>query len=913
MVAKAWSLQYKGAERSVGSYRGRVEVSESLHPQERLAIIDAEFSSQEMAMSRSQSAEFLKPETGNNSTLLAKSHSQASRSTNSARRYSLRFALLAVAVLALGVFLPGASVNGSGGLSANRAPGQGGYTAPAPSLRDPGFARDRGATRSTVELPSKRYGVEINSLGISYELSPLESSAMSNLQEDQIGINRPITEDLDSRAVTIRDPDGTWLRVFSLKSPGAEGLRVHFEGIDLPGDDQIFVYGTSPDSHVSGPHTGRGPFNDGDFWSDIVEGDTVIVEHFIARRASSIVSVSEIGHAFTGLDAAAFVPQLLSCQVDASCGSFSERDAVGRILYNRSGGMFVCSGTLLNNLKSDRTPFFLTAAHCVSTEDVARTVQTFWFYQTTSCNAPTLRQTATSGTGTTLLVSEVTDDQTLLRVLGPIPAGVAFVGWDPNQSAIGSEVYGLHHPGGGVPPSATSFLRSAGGNINGQSPCGASGLLTGYVVLWTTGTTEPGSSGSALFSSSGSGLIGVLSCGPTNQSCTQGQNLGLYGRFSDFYPRISRFLVSGGDAFACVTGLAPASRDFGAGAGSGSFNVSAPAGCNWTAASNASWVTISAGTSGSANGTVSYDVAPNTLESPRSATITVQGLPHTINQAGFVCSYSVSPPQRSFVAAGGSADLAVSATPTCSWNADSNVGWIRITLGAQGTGNGTVKYTVDANNTQTARSGQINVEGRIHTVNQNGLNCTFTIAPASVSISRAGGGGTIAVTVQAGCIWNATSNASWLTFNGATSGNGNGSVNYSVAPNTGAGARSGRITIVDKFFDVNQAAGPIIDSAMVDGKRLVVAGVNFGLGASLLMDGERQKKTFNDDTSPSTMLVARKSGKNKISVGQTVRLQVRNPDDTLSPEFLFTRAAATSGQPLSRSRAMKRVARVRLK
>ncbi|HXF39753.1 MAG TPA: BACON domain-containing carbohydrate-binding protein, partial [Blastocatellia bacterium] len=759
------------------------------------------------------------------------------------------------------------------------------------------------------ELPSSRYRVKVNNLAISYELSAVEPGAMSNLQENQIGINRPITENVDSRAVTIRNSDGSRLRVFSLKSPGAEGLRIHFEDFDLPDGDQVFVYGTSADSHVSGPHTGRGPFNDGEFWSDLIEGDTVIVEHFSRSRVHSTVRVAEIGHAFTGLDSPAFVPQLLSCQVDASCGSFEERDAVGRILYSRSGGQFVCTGTMLNNVKSDKTPFFLTAAHCVSTEDVARTVQTFWFYQTTSCNSPTLRQSATSGTGTTLLATEMTDDQTLLRVLGAIPAGVAFVGWDANQLSLGSVVYGLHHPGGGVPPSAASFLRSAGGTITAQQGCGASGLGTGYIVLWTSGTTEPGSSGSALFSGSGSGLIGVLSCGPTNQSCTQGLNLGLYGRFSDFYPRISQFLLNGSGAFTCVTGLAPGSRDFGAGAGSGSVNVSAPAGCNWTATTDATWVTFSGAASGSGNGTVSYDVAPNPFSSPRSTTISVQGMLHTINQAGFVCNYSVSPTDRSFTAAGGSADLSVSATPNCPWNAGSNASWLRITLGTQGTGDGTVKYTVDPNNSQSARIGQITVEGRVHTVNQNGLNCTFNIAPASAAVSRSGGGGTIAVTVQAGCIWNATSNASWLTFNGAASGTGNGSVNYSVAPNNGAATRSGRITIVDKFFDVTQAAGPTISGAMVEGKRLIVVGVNFGLDAVLFMDGAKQKKTFNDDVSPSTMLVAMKSGKNKISVGQTVTLQVRNPDNTLSPEFPFTRAAATSGLPMPRTRAANRAAR----
>lgn len=802
-------------------------------------------------------------------------------------RHSFRRTLLAVVVLAAGVLLPGASVIGSGERSLNQV-----RAARAESLTVSGFVRDRGVTRATADLPSKRYGVDVNSLAITYQMSPPEPAALSNLEDNQIGINRPITEDLEAGAVTIPGPDGARLRVFSVKSPGAEGLRIHFDGFDLSGDDQLFVYGLSLDSHVSGPYAGRGPFADGDFWTDMIEGDTVIVEHYTGRRAKSRVHVSEIAHAFTGLDDGGFVLQLLPCQLDASCGSFGERDGVGRILYSKPGGLFVCTGTMLNDLKSDQAPFFLTAAHCVSSEDVARTVQTFWFYQTTSCNATTLRQTSTSGTGTTLLATQMTADQTLLRILGPIPGGVTFVGWDANQFFTGTQVYGLHHPGGGVPPSLTSFLRSAGGVISGQSPCGASGLLTGYVVGWSSGTTEPGSSGSALFSSAGTGLIGVLSCGPANQSCIQGQNFGLYGRFADFYPTIASFLERGADSFGCINGLNPSSRDFAFSGGSGSVNVSAPAGCNWTAASNAGWIAITSGSSGSGDGTISYDVAPNTSGSPRSGAITIQGQTHTINQAALVCNYSVSPPDLAFAAAGGTGEVSVSATATCLWNAFSNAGWITITSGASGTGDGTVRYTVAANNSQTPRSGQITVEGRAHVVNQSGLNCTFAIAPSAASIPRTGGSGTITVTAPAGCQWTATSNASWLTFIGPTSGNGNGAVNYTAAANNGAGSRAAKITIADKVFDVNQAGGPVITAAMIDGKRLIVAGVNFGMGAALLMDGEKQKKTSNDEDNPSTILIARKSGKNRISPGQTVRLQVRNPDDSLSPEFLFTRAAA---------------------
>jgi hypothetical protein len=81
---------------------------------------------------------------------------------------------------------------------------------------------------------------------------------------------------------------------------------------------------------------------------------------------------------------------------------------------------------------------------------------------------------------------------------------------------------------------------------------------------------------------------------------------------------------------------------------------------------------------------------------------------------------------------------------------------------------------------------------------------------------------------------------------------------------------------------------PGISGATVMKKQLLVMGENFDFEAQLLMDGAKQKKTFNDDQNPHNLLVARKSGKN-IGPGQTVVLQVKNPDGTLSNEFSFTR------------------------
>jgi Reeler domain-containing protein len=81
---------------------------------------------------------------------------------------------------------------------------------------------------------------------------------------------------------------------------------------------------------------------------------------------------------------------------------------------------------------------------------------------------------------------------------------------------------------------------------------------------------------------------------------------------------------------------------------------------------------------------------------------------------------------------------------------------------------------------------------------------------------------------------------------------------------------------------------PVITGAEVVKKQLLVSGNNFAFEAQLLMDGSKQKKTFNDDVTPNTLLVARKTGK-FIAPGQTVVLQVKNPDGTLSNEFSFTR------------------------
>ena len=257
---------------------------------------------------------------------------------------------------------------------------------------------------------------------------------------------------------------------------------------------------------------------------------------------------------------------------------------------------------------------------------------------------------------------------------------------------------------------------------------------------------------------------------------------------------------------ACSVSIDRNSQSVAAGGTTGvSVSVSAGSGCAWTAASNAAWITITAGATGSGNGKVTFNVAANT-GSARTGTLTIGGNVLTVNQAAAAaCSYQINPSSQSIGASGGAGSpVDVSTTGNCSWTAASNAAWLTVTSGATGTGDGEVAFTVAAN-TGAARTGTLTIAGQTFTVNQ-ATGCSYSIDPVAQSMTAAGGAGTsIAVSTSSGCGWTAASNASWLTITSGSSGTGNGTVGFSAAPNTSGSGRSGTLTIAGRTFTVLQA------------------------------------------------------------------------------------------------------------
>ncbi len=235
--------------------------------------------------------------------------------------------------------------------------------------------------------------------------------------------------------------------------------------------------------------------------------------------------------------------------------------------------------------------------------------------------------------------------------------------------------------------------------------------------------------------------------------------------------------------------------------------------CPWTATSNASWITITSGASGTGTGFVIFTVAANTGAS-RQGTLTVAGHAVTVSQAAN-CTVTASQLDFSIAGTGATAQgLTVTTGSTCPWTATSNASWITITTGTSGTGVGFVVFNVAAN-TGAARLGTLNVAEHVATVTQ-AANCTVTPSPLDNAIAAAGATGrVVTVTAGSGCGWTATSNASWITITSGASGSGGGSVTFNVAANTGA-SREGTLTVAGQAVTVTQAGNCTVTPSPLD-------------------------------------------------------------------------------------------------
>jgi hypothetical protein len=256
----------------------------------------------------------------------------------------------------------------------------------------------------------------------------------------------------------------------------------------------------------------------------------------------------------------------------------------------------------------------------------------------------------------------------------------------------------------------------------------------------------------------------------------------------------------------CQFTLTPLTQAIAPTGGTGSIGVATLSGCSWAATSSVPWVTITAGASGSASGTVGFSAAANTGVA-RVGSVTIAGQTFQVTQASGIvpvvpCVFTLDSMAQSFGAGGGTANVTITTDPSCSWTAASTVTWLTVTGSPAGAGPGLLAIAVAAN-TGPTRTGTATIAGQTFTVTETG-SCATSVAPGTQAIGAAGGPGVVNVTTAAGCGWSATTTDPWLTITAGASGNGNGTVNFTATANSGP-SRSGSISIAGQTLTVNEA------------------------------------------------------------------------------------------------------------
>ena len=215
-------------------------------------------------------------------------------------------------------------------------------------------------------------------------------------------------------------------------------------------------------------------------------------------------------------------------------------DAIARLIFEKPGGTYACSGTLMNTTLGTHEPYILTARHCINTASTAASVSTRWFYRTRSCGGTTIdpRSTTTHG-GADLLAESASDDMTLLKLRDDPPAGARFSGWDAEPldfDAGAFDAYMLSHPGGGA-MKYTKILAL------GQQPGYVGIPATAVSATIVEGNAEGGSSGGGVFKDEY--LIGThYGVGrPLEAVCRVGVGVEIFfNTLHHFYPQIKVYL-----------------------------------------------------------------------------------------------------------------------------------------------------------------------------------------------------------------------------------------------------------------------------------------------------------------------------------------------------------------------------------
>jgi lysyl endopeptidase len=491
----------------------------------------------------------------------------------------LRSFMLRAASLALAALLPLASA-----ANVQRATGEAAWADAASAKRaslDPFVAKDAALATLDFAAPAAHETTEIYAHN--------KAALTARGKRVQVGFGRDVNlavGSADSRTWQWQAlGDGRMAARIAITSPGASGLRVGLMADFWPQGVEIRAQGSEADDILNQsptrivPAAGTTPTET--LWSPALPGATQWVEIVWPHDIGATLRVVQISHLLAHPLAAGVPVSKLDrdigsggrCNSDVACVSSPSqalRDtfaSVAKMVFTDAGRSFRCTGTLLNDTDTTtQTPWFITGNHCFDNavlndsgnpiagarnktpaemDVVARTLNTYWNFQSTTCGAVTSPNTQLRAGGSSFVTNNDALDMLFLRLAEAPPTGSFFSGWDAAAVTANMLVTGIHHPGGdlkkisqgGVVPTVFRTISIS------------TSLRTGSFseVVWTQGVTEQGSSGSGIFNRPTAnepyffrgGLWGGIS------SCSATSEPDFYSRMDQYFSQLSQFLAPG--------------------------------------------------------------------------------------------------------------------------------------------------------------------------------------------------------------------------------------------------------------------------------------------------------------------------------------------------------------------------------
>ncbi len=349
------------------------------------------------------------------------------------------------------------------------------------------------------DIPSVRMG----SVDVAQLLVEDEQDAIDKDIPYRFGYPFDVDYNLENSGQWETLPNGDKIWRLRIECPGAYSINLLYDSFWLPEGAKLYLY-SEDRSMVVGAFTSQNNKEHGEFSTQPTKGDVTIVEYFEPAGVSKPgeISIWRIVHAYKDVFSWSVAKQALGfgdagwCNNNINCPEGddwrNEQRAAAMILLG--SGTRWCSGSLVNNVRQDLTPYFLTAEHCLSSPSTWIIMFNYESPGCTNVDGPTWMTVS----GTTLRASNGFSDFALVELSEQPPDSynVFYAGWNAFDTAADSCV-AIHHPSGDIKKisfnsdalTATSYL---GTSIPGDNS-------HWRVDNWEDGTTEPGSSGSPIY------------------------------------------------------------------------------------------------------------------------------------------------------------------------------------------------------------------------------------------------------------------------------------------------------------------------------------------------------------------------------------------------------------------------------